>query len=171
MPVVPTLVPLSQIPAAVVSALDGGAGIVIDLSPAELGRMRIELPDTSGSVSVRLVVEKAATVPLVQEAVETLAQELRQAGIMAQSVTVELLVPDRGDPWRAEVQRAEPGSAQGSAGAGASMTEGRTGTAWADGGAGSSGRSREETGRDGAGSVDLREAPLAAVTERLDLRL
>jgi hypothetical protein len=168
----PMVVPLSHLPAAVVSALAGGEGIVIDLSPADLGRMRIELPATAGAVEVRLVVEQPDTLPLVRQAAETLADDLRQAGIMAQSVTVELLSSGGSDALRADMPRAEPTAttATASAGGGAGSPQERTGLASSDGGAGSYRGSGGGAGRDG-GPAAPNDPVQAAAVDRLDLRL
>jgi hypothetical protein len=172
-PMPPAGVPLSHLPAAVVSALAGGEGIVIDLSPADLGRMRIELPAAPGGVEVRLVVEQADTLPLVMKAAETLAEDLRQAGILAQSVTVELLAVDRADPARAEAPRADPGSASsgsGAAGAGGPGAQDRPGGASADAGSGAyRGAGRGLPDDDAA--LAAADRPPATLPERLDLRL
>lgn len=164
-------VPLSQLPAAVISALNSGAGIAIDLAPADLGRMRIELPAAPGAVVVRLVVEQPDTLPLVRMAAATLVEDLRQAGIMAQSVTVELLAVERIDPLRAEVPRAEPGGATAPAGPAASGSGERGGAASHDGGAGSWRGSGDDAGRHGGPPVATGDPPPVAMAERLDLRL
>jgi hypothetical protein len=165
----PSVVPLSQLPAAVVSAMTGGEGIVIDLSPADLGRLRIELPATAGAVEVRLVVEQPDTLMLVRTAAETLAEDLRQAGIMAQTVTVELLAAERGDPARVDVPRPEPGGGVQNGMAAASGQD-RPGSASPDSGAGFQRGPGGGPGRDG-GPSEAAESRPPVIAERLDLRL
>lgn len=163
-------VPLAQLHTAVVSAMTGGEGLTIDLSPADLGRMRIEVPSSAGAVEVRLIVERADTLPLVQRAAESLADDLRQAGIMAQSVTVELLAPDRSDPVRADLPRAEPGGQPTPSGGSGTGPQDRPGAAGSDSGAGSYRGSGTGQGRDSAVSVSA-DQQQATAAERLDLRL
>ncbi len=156
-------VPLSQLPEAIVSALASGQGLAIDLVPGDLGRVRIELPSTTGPVDVRLVVERADTIPLVQSAVEALTDDLRQAGIQAQTITVELAAPDLAEPPRPEMPRPDPSQLPAGGGPQDRGTGGQ--------GFGHSGREGGARGQPADRPAPMQAQDLPAPTERLDLRL
>lgn len=78
--------------------VDGSHRIALQLRPAELGTVHLEVTLDDGRLSVRALVESAATRELLAGAVPELRDELTKAGIDLDSVDLGQTTADQGNP-------------------------------------------------------------------------
>ncbi|QQR99523.1 MAG: flagellar hook-length control protein FliK [Austwickia sp.] len=91
----------SQILSAVTPALhrrDGSYSVELQLDPASLGRVRVQLAISGGEVSLQLASGDAATRDLLRQHMDQLRQQLADSGFGRSSVDVG--DGSRGNPWQ-----------------------------------------------------------------------
>ena len=101
----------SQILSAVTPALhrrDGSYSVELQLDPASLGRVRVQLAIAGGEVSLNLASGDAATRDLLRQHMDQLRQQLAESGFGRSSVDVG--DDARGNPWQDAQNRQAAGT-------------------------------------------------------------